>query len=161
MNTSCYCCAQPLGPCLPAQRMHRLAAFYRLPIGHAGMSCTLLRSITAASTVQHALYADHFSACDLPPNCCFPSSIDYPVKWFVVVVGEQAASGKNAIAYEVKHLLQYPQDKVGESCCWCHAVLDLSWTLRLYCSGLLQTHSGRCCLAIEELCTSCSTACSN
>lgn len=41
-------------------------------------------------------------------------SIDYPVKWFVVVVGEQVAAGKNAIAYEVKHLLEYPQDKVGE-----------------------------------------------
>lgn len=55
-------------------------------------------------------------------------SIDYPVKWFVVVVGEQVAAGKNAIAYEVKHLLEYPQDKVGEGstcrvcvCVWCSA----------------------------------------
>lgn len=56
------------------------------------------------------------------PFCC--RSIDYPVKWFVVVVGEQVAAGKNAIAYEVKHLLEYPQDKVGEgSTCsvWCSA----------------------------------------
>jgi hypothetical protein len=65
------------------------------------------------------------AACNLPPICCFACSIDYPVKWFVVVVGEQAAAGKNAIAYEVKHLLQYPQDKVGESCCR-RTVQDLS-----------------------------------
>jgi hypothetical protein len=45
---------------------------------------------------------------------CWCCSIDYPVKWFVVVVGEQVAAGKNAIAYEVKHLLEYPQDKVSE-----------------------------------------------
>jgi len=44
----------------------------------------------------------------------FACSIDYPVEWFVVVVGQGAVAGKNAIAYEVKHLLQYPQDKVGE-----------------------------------------------
>jgi hypothetical protein len=75
------------------------------------------------------------------PICCFSCSIDYPVKWFVVVVGEQAAAGKNAIAYEVKHLLQYPQDKVGESCCW-RAVLRLAvvlhWALAMTQGALLR-----------------------
>jgi hypothetical protein len=48
------------------------------------------------------------------PVACGPS-IDYPVKWFTVVVGEEAVVGRNAIAYQVKHLLQYPKEKVGES----------------------------------------------
>lgn len=53
-------------------------------------------------------------------DCCFYAcvcwccSIDYPVKWFVVVASEEAVSGRNAIAYQLKHLQEYAQDKVGK-----------------------------------------------
>jgi hypothetical protein len=53
-------------------------------------------------------------------------SIDYPVKWFVVVAGQQTLAGRNAIAYQVKHMLEFPQDKVGKQCSsvsrWCSSV---------------------------------------
>lgn len=43
--------------------------------------------------------------------------IGYPLQWFVVVVAKHTASGHNAIAYQLKHMLEFPQDKVGEHCC--------------------------------------------
>lgn len=45
------------------------------------------------------------------------SSIDYPVKHFVVVVGKKVASGPNAIAYQLKHLRDYPQNNIGVCVC--------------------------------------------
>jgi hypothetical protein len=45
----------------------------------------------------------------------FDRSLDYPVTHFVVVVGQDVANGRNVIAYQVKHMLEYPQDNVGES----------------------------------------------
>jgi hypothetical protein len=43
-----------------------------------------------------------------------PCSLQHPVKWFVVVSGLQVASGRNAIAYQLKHLQEFPQDEVGK-----------------------------------------------
>jgi hypothetical protein len=98
---------QPAGATAAWHRLH----FAPAP-GTLQSSVLLDDSLTWGRMDTHMLKA---ALCVLLVHlACWCCSIDYPVKWFVVVVGEQAAGGKNAIAYEVKHLLEYPQDKVGE-----------------------------------------------
>lgn len=83
------------------------------------LMCTAVRAATCSCTFEPNVFP---SASGCLNNlhvllfCAAPAcSIDYPVKWFVVVVGKPALAGRNPISYEVKHLLQYPQDKVGKT----------------------------------------------
>lgn len=101
-------------------------------------------ALAAAAVVQRHTAQLMPAVCLLAHLPFWFRSIDYPVKWFVVVVGEQVAAGKNAIAYEVKHLLEYPQDKVGERAAqysvWCSAARVDAARTSLICVFALALH---------------------